>query len=144
VIALLLGLVSKARRVPLPIYLVGAVLSAFGVLQVAHAREVGRLQADKVALTREIETRDATIANQHISISQERLNVGALTARLREQNNAIALMQSKATEAAASANVAALRAFNQGAREAEALRAPSSIVPSGAPGMNAWLSERVR
>jgi hypothetical protein len=75
-----------------------------------------------------IEIRDSTIANLHVSISQERLNVGTLTARLREQNAAILLMQATSRASEKASALAVVRALETGRTAAEARLQPSATL----------------
>lgn len=122
--------------------LLSAVL--FVGMQWKHTREVHQLEAQIAGYEQTIQSKDASIANLHISVTQERLNVSTLTAQVREQNHAILLMQAKAKEAETEASIAAVRAFNDGRAAAEKLRQPTTTIAPGHAAMNDWLAERVK
>lgn len=131
------------RSLPLTVYLAIGVAAAFGFLQWKHAREVGGLREDIAALTLQIkdeQLKTKTANEARLIVEKNRVE---LQAALDRQSAEVAQLAAKSKQAEAAANVAAVRAFNQGRAEAEKLRAPTSTVPSGAPGMNAWLSERL-
>jgi uncharacterized coiled-coil protein SlyX len=140
VIALLLGFAT--RSVTFPIGLLLAAGLAFGGLQVKHVLQVRGLNKQIAALEQTIATRDSTIAVQHIAISQERLNVTTLTARLKEQNRAIELLQASAKASEAVASAKALEALRAGEKAAEAIRSGHAHIEPGHAAVNQWLAER--
>lgn len=121
-----------------PTVLVGLISSlALGGMALKAKMVSGRHAKEVAALNQTIATRDATIANLHISIGQERLNVNTLTGRLREQNAAILQMQAAAKVAQASATLAVRDALEKGRADAANRLQPSPSVPPGFESLNA-------
>ncbi len=134
-ITLCIQAAMKFLRLPAWAHVALAAFIGLSLMQITHARVVHRFEAEKAALVQTIATRDATIANLYVSVTQERLNVSTLTARLREQNAAILLMQATAKAAAASSALAVNKALAAG--QANAAARLSSTVAPGYESLNA-------
>ncbi len=105
--------------------------------------EKGRHASDVANLTLQIKDEQLKVKNEQNARLIVEKNRVELQGKFDEISAKVDRMALEAKQAEAAANVAAIRAFNLGRAEAEKLRSPTSTVPSGAPGMNTWLNERL-
>lgn len=108
-----------------------------------HRHEIGQREKEITSLTQQVKDEQLKVKNEENARLIVEKNRERLVFEVMMQNEMIehlALEKRRVEQAGAAA---AVRALARGRAEAEALRAPTSTVPSGAPGMNAWLASRI-
>lgn len=121
--------------------IIGGVL--FAGFQVQHWWTVRGLREDIAELTQNLNLERAAMAELRVALIDVQSNRDKLEAVIRQQNDAIELLQARARQVEASANLRVARAVRAGEEAARQLRATTTRVPPGHEAMNLWLRERL-
>ncbi len=121
---------------------IGAV-ALLGVLWTMDAFEDRGFRNDIAKLEQSLKDEQQANAALRLAVSTHETSIEKLTSTIAEMNSRLDVMNARARQIEAAANLRVARALQAGAEAAKDLRAETTHVPPGNTAMNLWMTERL-
>lgn len=127
-----------------PAFLVGIGATALlGVMWAADAFEDRGFRNEIAKLSQALKDEQQANAGLRLAVSTHETSLEKLKATIAEMNSRLDVMNARARQIEAAANLRVARAIRAGEEAAKELRAETTRVPPGHVDMNLWMKERL-